>query len=114
MQKRKLPSFVSLLILTFITVVMWVAFEVYRAYNKVAAPSVPVNVSAPLVPTLDMETLSEIETKLFLHDSEIPDVVINFNLPTAPQFTETETVPESPDSSPLPESENASGSGESE
>lgn len=95
---------------------MWVTFEVYRAFNKAAVPSVPANVSAPLTPALDQETLSKLEAGLFLDDSQISDSIISAPVLSEPE-PETpapEEVPEeTPENSPIPAPENATGSGES-
>lgn len=79
MQKSKMPSLVSILILTLITVVVWISFDVYRLFNRPPDPVVPEEVSKPLDPTLDQETINQIESRLFFDDSQIIDQVVNFN-----------------------------------
>jgi len=76
MKKTKLPSIVSILILTLITVIVWVTFDVYRLFNKADDPVVPESVSLPLVPTLDTETINKFESRIFLDQSQIPDQII--------------------------------------
>lgn len=63
MKNKKLPNMVILLILTAITVVFWMSFTVYRVFSKEKVVTVPDEIIAPIVPTLDMETLSEIEKR---------------------------------------------------
>ncbi len=92
MNKRKLPSVVSFLILTLITVVMWVTFDVYRLYNKPVEVVVPEAISASLNPNLDQDAINQIVTKIFLDDSQIPDQVANPSTPTSKTFA-TETTP---------------------
>jgi hypothetical protein len=117
MEKRKLPSLVSMLIMTLITCVVWGSFEIYRVFNKPTTPSVPPSVSEPLSPTLDQETVSLIQNKIYLSDEDIPDDVINTSVVgTRPAATpvpepEEESVNENSDQ-PLEESENATGSAE--
>lgn len=77
MKKTKLPSIVSILLLTLITVVMWVTFDVYRLFNKTPDPIVPESVSIPLNPNLDTEIINQIEARTFLDDSQIPNRIVN-------------------------------------
>ena len=77
MEKTKLPSLVTILILTLVTVVMWVGFSVYRAFGLRPAPSVPQSISATLNPTLDSVTINQIESRLNLAGSQIPEVSIS-------------------------------------
>lgn len=60
MKNKKLPSIVILLILTAITVVFWVSFNVYRVFTKEEPVVVPSEITAPINPNLDMDTLDEI------------------------------------------------------
>ena len=118
MEKRKLPSLVSMLILTLITCVVWASFEIYRVFNKPTTPSVPPSVSEPLSPTLDQETVSLIQNKIYLSDEDIPDNVINASgtnntRPTATPVPEPEEESENENpNTALENSENATGSAE--
>ena len=90
MKKTKLPNLISVLILTLITAVMWVSFNIYRAISNEATPSVPKEVSDPLTPTLDASTISEIETRIFLDETQIPNTQfspISTPVPTAAPTT---------------------------
>ena len=73
MKKAKLPSLVTILILTLITVVVWVTFDVYRLFNKTETPVVPEEVSAPLNPILDKNTINLIESRIFLDETAISE-----------------------------------------
>ena len=99
MKKTKLPSLVTVLILTLITVVMWAGFDVYRLIKSGPSPSVPANISQPLTPSLDQDSINQIESRIYLNDSQIPDNVVSSN----PSAT-------TPVSSPIPNSVNATGS----
>src|SRR5688572_12321607 len=72
--KTKLPSFVSILILTLITSFAWLSFSVYRALTIKPTPVVPREVSEALTPTLDMQTLEKLRSKEFFEDFEIPEI----------------------------------------
>ena len=63
MKNKKLPSIVILLILTAITVVFWVSFTVYRVFTKKESVVVPSEITAPINPNLDIDTLNEIVTR---------------------------------------------------
>lgn len=111
MEKAKLPSLVTVLILTLITVVMWVGFDVYRLFNQPAAPSVPVSVSNPITPSLDQDAINQLESRPLVDNSQIPDNVVNASANSAPQSSsETQTIPTN---SPIPTPTTASGSGTS-
>jgi len=90
MKNTKLPSLISILILTAITSIMWVSFSVYRAFTTEPPPSVPEEVSKPLAPTLNQKVISEIESKLFFNDSEIP-LLPTASISATPIATESAT-----------------------
>ena len=98
MKKTKLPSLVTVLILILITVLIWAAFDTYRLINNGPPPSVPANVSKPLTPSLDQDSINQIESRTYLDNSQIPDNVVNPN-PTGT----------TPPSSTIPNSVNATG-----
>lgn len=108
MQKQKLPSVISLLILTMITAVMWIGFTVYRALTSTPTPTVPVEISSPLTPALDKDTINKIESAIFYGESEVPQ--LNFVSTPAPSAIPTplatpvpSATPEaSPSASPTP------------
>lgn len=74
MKKNKLPSLITILVLSLITIVAWVGFSIYRAFSQTTPPDVPSNVSASLDPTLDTTEINQIETKLFFSGSQIPNI----------------------------------------
>lgn len=51
MKKDKLPSIVSILILTLMTVILWITLSIYHAFTTKPAASVPTEISAPLEPS---------------------------------------------------------------
>jgi len=77
MKKTKLPSLIPILILTLVTVVMWVSLDVYTAFNKPTQVVVPVEVSQPLSPSLDQGAIKQIESRTYLNDSQVPDNIVN-------------------------------------
>jgi hypothetical protein len=83
MNKTKLPSIISVLILTLITVIMWVSLDVYRAFKKPAQNIVSQEISQPLTPSLDQNSIKQIESRNFLNDSQIPDSILNKATPSS-------------------------------
>jgi hypothetical protein len=81
MKKNKLPSLVSILILTLLTSVVWVSLSVYWAVKTKPPESVPKAVSEPLTPTLDQDTISKIESGMFLDNSQIPQNITTGSSP---------------------------------
>lgn len=75
MKKNKLPSLVSILILTLLTAIVWISLSVYRVFTTKPSESVPSTVSEPLTPTLDQDTIKQIESSVFINTSEIPEIV---------------------------------------
>jgi len=71
MKKDKLPSIIILLILSLITALFWVVFSVYRAFTKPVAVDIPAEVLEPLNPTLDANTLSNLDKRLYIEEGEI-------------------------------------------
>lgn len=94
MQKSKLPSLITTLILTLITALMWIGFTIYRAITTAPEPSVPTAVSATFTPILDTDTLNKIKSGLFFEGSQIP--------PLSFSASPTPTVPLIPKPTPLP------------
>lgn len=88
MPKSKLPKLVNILILTLITVIVWVGFDVYRLFNNPPPPIVSKEVSNPLIPNLDQDSINQIESRIYLDDSQIPDnVVEGFTVTSVPEAT---------------------------
>ncbi len=113
MKKNKLPSLIPILILTLITVVMWVSLDVVRLLKKTPELVVPKDISQPLTPTLDENSINQIESRIFLNDSQISDNVVSSS-PTpqssiAPEATATPGVTATPSATIQPESATGSG-----
>lgn len=107
MNKQKLPGLIPILILTLVTVVMWVGLEIYMAVKKPADSTVPVNVSQPLTPTLDQNTIKQVESQTFLDNSQIPNNII---VAASPTPIEKPTPSATPVAQPTNQPANASGS----
>jgi len=105
MQKSKLPSLITILILTLITALMWIGFTIYRAFTTTPEPSVAKEISQPLTPTLDTVTLNKVESALFFSGSQIPQVTFSASASASPAVipkpTPVATPIASPSSSPV-------------
>lgn len=64
MKNKKLPSIVSLMILTLITSIFWMMFTIYRSFTKPTATIVPDEVINQITPKLDSETIELMKTKI--------------------------------------------------
>lgn len=71
---NKLPGFVKTLILTLITALAWLIFSITRALAIKPSPVVPKEISEPLTPTLDTQTIDNLQLKLHFDDSQIPEI----------------------------------------
>lgn len=61
--KNKLPNIVIILILTAITAVFWVFFNIYRSINQKEPVNISEEITRPLNPTLDTKILESIEAR---------------------------------------------------
>lgn len=99
MRNTKLPSLVTILVLTLITTLMWIGFNIYRAFAQKPAPAVPDEISQPLTPTLDRDTISKIQSSLFFDQSQVPQINITGTTP-APVAIPTPNLQPTPAASP--------------
>lgn len=65
MKKDKLPRAIIIIILTSITIVFWVIFNIYSAISKKAPVAVSEEIILPLDPKIDTETINKIEEKIY-------------------------------------------------
>jgi hypothetical protein len=92
MKKTKLPSLIPVLIMTLITVIMWVSLDIYRAFKKPAEAVVPTEVSQPFIPSLDQNVINQVESRTFLNDSQVPDNIVNSSPTPAGRATPSPTI----------------------
>lgn len=107
-KKVKLPSLVSILILTLVTAVIWVSFNVYRSVTKKPSPSVDKEISDPLTPALDQNTIKDIESSIFLTNPNLPQLQTAATIAPTPSPSAspsaTPAATTSPEASPATES----------
>jgi hypothetical protein len=98
MKKNKLPSLISILILTLITSVFWVSLSTYRAFTAKPSESVPKEISDPINLSLDQTAIQKIESGIYFDSSQIPDNI--GALPTSVPFAQPTLQPQ-----PIPTTE---------
>ena len=84
MKNTKIPNLISVLILTLLTSILWVSFSVYRAFAVKPAESVPEPISNPLSPTLEVGVIKQIEERIFIGDSGLPDLQLTLTATASP------------------------------
>jgi hypothetical protein len=102
-KKNKLPNYITILVLTLISIVMWISFSVYRALSQKPESDVPQEISNPLTPNLDKDSLNKIQSRIFMDDSQIPEISVTNTVSPTPTSLETPT--------PIPPPTPASSSG---
>ncbi len=109
-KKLKTPTLVTTAVLTLITVIFWVAFEVYRTITHKPPPVVPEEIILPLNPTLDQNILNGLSKRINLGESEVGNLTAENQTPTpvptpevteAPVATESATPTASPSGTPV-------------
>lgn len=65
MKKTKLPKIITLIILTSITIVFWVFFNIYSTVTKKTITAVPEEILLPINPKLDSEIINQIEERVY-------------------------------------------------
>jgi len=87
------PPIVKLAILTLITVIIWITFDVYRALTIKPAPDVPEEILAKLDPSLDETALNQLQSRVYVADEQIRDNIINLNSGIESTFDLIEEIP---------------------
>lgn len=83
MRKQKQSKITTFAILTTVTVLTWVFVEAYLIINKTSLKNIPPEVLREIDPTLNVETLTEIERRRYFADTEVPVVQIETIEPAA-------------------------------
>lgn len=97
MKNIKAPRIVTIGILTLITVVFWVGFEVFRTFTKKPDTPVPQAIINPINPVLDQDALSKVQGRVYLDEGQIGQTVVQTETPTPePTVGPTTTPAESP------------------
>jgi hypothetical protein len=87
--KIKAPKLVTIAILTLITIVFGVGFEVYRTFTTKPAPVVPPAIIEPVDPTLDAATLNKLQQRIYFEANQINEATPTQSPAPAPEVTPT-------------------------
>lgn len=63
MKRNKLPSLIILMILTLITTLFWISFNIFRVFTRPIKIDVPKEIIQELNPTFDTNTINMIKSK---------------------------------------------------
>lgn len=99
-KKVKVPSLVTLAILTLFTVVFWVGFDLYHAFQNKPDPEVEPKVLEPINPVINQDALNQLQQTLLVSQSEINSYVPATNVEQA-----QEVVTQIPTPEPTPQTE---------
>lgn len=70
------PFIVKFAFLTLITIVVWIGFDVYRALTTEPPIDVPEETLKQLDPNLDVDTLNQLQNRVYIPDEQIPEINI--------------------------------------
>ena len=94
MKKKKKPVIVTMMVLAVVAIVFWIVFGVIRLLKTpTILKDVPEEILSPLTPTLDVETLRNLENSLFFTETQIGEGNIS-NIDLLPEQEPEETVEE--------------------
>ncbi len=102
MRGSRAPRIVTLAIITTVTVVSWVFFEVYRVFTTTPSVDVPQELLRPIDPSLDASSLQKIENRIFFKEDEIPEILVPTATPELPAPTPTSVEVEVTEETPTP------------
>lgn len=101
MRKRKVNRDIAILsVLTLITVLTWIVFDVYKALHETTLPKILQEQMKPLEPRIDKKKIEKLKERLVISEKELEKIVI-------PEVEEIASFVETPEST-----ESATPSGE--
>lgn len=74
--KPKAPPSVIIVLMSTITIVLWIGLEIYRSVRVTPDPEIPSEVLEPLNPNLDESALSLLPRRIKLSESEAGQVML--------------------------------------
>lgn len=69
-QKGGTPFLVKFMMLTLVTTLLWVGFDIYRAFTQKPPPSVSEEILAPVNPTLDATLLDKLTNRVYFEEGQ--------------------------------------------
>lgn len=90
--RLKRPTYLFVIILTTVTIVFWIAYEVYLILTTTPQSSVDPKILEPLNPSLDVETLDDLNNRIYFEkDQETNPVTATTITPIEDKLTPTPT-----------------------
>ncbi len=112
MAKQKTPSLVTIAILTLITVLFWIGFNIYRSLTVEPPEKVPAEILEPISPTLDVEALGKLSARVYFEEYQLPETIVSAATPSSSLTTEEEAPEATESAATEEETEEATESGE--
>ena len=73
--KKKAPNIVTISILTLITILLWIGASVWKLVVEETEIIVEEEILQPIDPTLDIQTLNSLNSKLYISPSQVSELV---------------------------------------
>ena len=86
MKDIKAPNLVIIGVLTIVTIAFWIIYGIYQLISKPQPVSVESQIIEPLSPTLNRDSLSTLEQRIFFSEDEIGETIISFSSPSPSPF----------------------------
>ncbi len=100
MNKPKAPHFVTVAVLTTITIIFWVFFNLYNILSKKADLKFDPKILEPISPELNIQTLNTIQERRFFEEKDVTNV--EFTQPEQPVETNEPSVTLVPEPTEVP------------
>lgn len=71
MKKTKIPNIVAVMILTVVTISVWIVFSVVRIFQMEPTPSLPPEILNPLNSDYDKTAVDKIEKRLYFEQGQV-------------------------------------------
>lgn len=83
MKKLKIPSLVTIMILTVITISFWIVFSVIRIFKTEKTPDIPPGILNPLKANYTKTVVDKIEKRIYFDKEQVFETVQPSLSPTA-------------------------------
>lgn len=94
MKKLKVPSLVTIMVLTVITISFWIVFGVLRIFRTEPSPSIPPEILNPLNSSYDKSVVDKIEKRIYFDKEQVFETVQSSPVPTVVPTASPAATPE--------------------
>lgn len=101
--RSKKPALLSIITLTTVTILFWIAYEVYLIIITKPSASVDPKILEEVVPTLDLDVLDDLSQRIYFEEGVETNAVVNppeVSPTPSPEITPTLIPTEPPEPSP--------------